>query len=518
MAPTGQSPPLTRESLGHFAYLHRVLTAPPDGAAWPGFYIPQADTMNFGLRFQIAFAAYAVAAAGLRTPAYTRPYVEALGAAIERMRDVRVWGYWRRATPASGGESAEPAGHLAVLLAPHGRAAGPLPPPADPIVQDNVQYSGHFGTLLGLYERAGGDDRYDRPFDLVDPESGVRFTYTHGMVAARLVEQMRANYFHGVACEPSCAYVPCNNHAMTANALHDATHGTDYAAANADWLAWVRRKMVLRGPAFRGLFGACFLRDAGVAAPVAFQFTDSWGLAFLLPFDRPLVRRLYPRFRARLSTAPAFRLPDGRPARYVGSAPLCERMEISDVALNTGFGRIVACGLGDTATAARLAAYAVAAFDRRWIGDELVYAGAPRTLYSTALYALAGLVDGETALMHALFRAPRDPALAEGPALDRVASAVPGAPPDAPAPGVGVAEAAFDAAAGKLAIALAPLGADAAPDPRPLRLDCLRVPAVRAVTRDGAPWDDWSWDAASGHLTIAAPAGAAQRFVVACGA
>src|SRR5207253_2967631 len=124
---------------------------------WDGFYTPQADTMNFGMRFQLAFAAYAVAALGQRTPAYTRPYVEALGAALERMRDVRAWGYWRTATAEPG---AEPAGHVAVLLTPHrGRQVDrPLPPPADPVVQDNVQFSGHLGMMLGLSERAGGDD------------------------------------------------------------------------------------------------------------------------------------------------------------------------------------------------------------------------------------------------------------------------------------------------------------------------------------------------------------------------
>src|SRR5438105_784136 len=185
--------PLSRESLGHLAYLYRVLTgrapavetaAAPEAAEiedhqskienpkskiWDGFYTPQSDAMNFGLRFQLAFASYAVAALGLQTPAYTRPYIEALSAAIERMLDVRAWGYWRR--PA-GEPGAAPAGHVAVLLAPHGRPAGPLPPPADPVVQDNVQFSGHLGTMLGLYERTGGDDRYDRGFVLADPANG----------------------------------------------------------------------------------------------------------------------------------------------------------------------------------------------------------------------------------------------------------------------------------------------------------------------------------------------------------
>src|SRR4051812_5770416 len=111
------TPTLTRDSLGHLAYLHRVLTAgfsadaPPDNPQsairnpqWDGFYTPLADGMNFGLRFQLAFAAYAVAALGLHTPAYRRPGVAALGAAVERMRDVRAWGYWRVPVPNAEGE------------------------------------------------------------------------------------------------------------------------------------------------------------------------------------------------------------------------------------------------------------------------------------------------------------------------------------------------------------------------------------------------------------------------------
>jgi hypothetical protein len=496
--------PLSRESLGHLAYLRRVLTQPP--GQWDGFYTPQADAMNFGLRFQLAFASYAVAALGLHTPAYTRPYVEALGGALDRMLDVRAWGYWRPApTPATG--EARPGGHVAVLLAPHGRAAGPLPPPADPVVQDNVQFSGHLGTMLGLFERAGGDDRYDRGFRLADPASGVAYDYTHSGVAERIVSQMRANYFHGVACEPACAYVPCNNHAMTCNAIHDATHGTDYRAANADWLAWVRRKMVLRGPAGRGLFGACFLRDMGVATPVAFQFTDSWGLAFLLPFDRPLVRKLYSRFRKRLSRDKS--APGGV---YVGSAPICEKMEISDVALNTAFGLIVARGLGDRAVAERMATYAATTFDRRWAGPECFYAGAPRTLHSTALYTLGGLVDGEGRLLESLFHAPRDPALDTGPCLDSVSMDAPGAPTDG-ARHIGVAEARYDAPARTLHLTTEWLG-DAPPSAAPVLLTCLQVPAVAQVTCDGQPWAEWTHSADLQTLQIRAPAGARRQLTV----
>ncbi len=516
--PPAGAPALTPESLGHLAYLHRVLTGGPNAASsaatavpdlqsWDGFYTPLADGMNFGLRFQLAFAGYAVAALGLHTPAYLRPTVAALGAAIERMRDVRAWGYWR--PPVPGPEGTSGGGHVALLVGGHRRATGPPPPPGDPVVQDNVQFSGHLGTLLGLYERAGGDGRYDAGFVLDDPESGAHYEYTHSAVIERLVAQMRGNPFHGVACEPACAYVPCNNHAMTATALHDATHGTAYAAANADWLAWVRGRMVLHGPAARGLFGACYLRDLHLTAPVAFQFTDSWGLAFLLPFDRALVRRLYPRFRKRMSRAGA--------VRYVGSAPICAKMEISDVALNTAFGLIVARGLGDAATAAGMAAYAQTTFNRRWNGPELYYAGAPRTLHSTALYALADVTDPASDLLTRLFHAPRDPVLDRQPLLDCVTTGDPAAPPELrpPAPHCAIAAAAYDPAMHTLTLATQPLGDT--PPAGPVWLDCARVPVVGALTCDGAPYPYWTHDPATGRLHIQAAGDQAQRFAVLIG-
>src|SRR4029434_9362748 len=109
-------------------------------------------------------------------------------AAIERMLSVEAWGYWRAPQPqgnetdrngASGGLASS--GHVAVLLSPH--QSIPAGAPSDPIARDNLQYSGHLSTMLGLYEKLSGDDRYDSPFTLHDPESGVSYSYTHSQVA-----------------------------------------------------------------------------------------------------------------------------------------------------------------------------------------------------------------------------------------------------------------------------------------------------------------------------------------------
>lgn len=381
-------------------YLHGVLTQPL--GSWDGFYTPLSPSMNFALRYQLAFSAYAVAALSQHTPAYTAIYTEALRGAIEKMLHIDVWGYWRvppeKDDAPSGGMGSLSSGHVAVLLSPHQRAvAGP---PSDPIAHNNLQYSGHLSTMLGLYEKVSGDRRYDNTFTLRDPAGGIEYTYTHTRVAERIHAQMQATGFGGVCCEQGMAYVPCNNHAMASNNLHDALHGTDYREANGAWLKTVRDKMVLRGPALRGVFGTAYVKDLHMAAPVAFNFTDAWGLAFMLPFDRPLVRKLYSKFKKRsISDA-------GSEGSFVSSSPLSERMEISDVAINTGFGTILARGIGDVALANSLMSYAASAFGATWQDGRYFYKDAPRTLHSTALRAVAEAIVPGGAGFTRLFNDP----------------------------------------------------------------------------------------------------------------
>ena len=397
MRPPNPPPFLTLESLGHLNYLRSVLAQP--GGSWEGFYEPQSPSMNFALRYQLAFGAYAVAALAQRTPAYRAPYAEAMLGAIEKMLDVAAWGYWRAPAEESAAPALAQSGHLAVLASPHARR--PLGPPSDPIVRDNLQYSGHLSTMLGLYEKLTGDRGYDRPFTLTDPESSASYTYTHSEVAGRIHAQQLESPIGGVYCETGTAYVPCNNHALASNALHDAVHGTSYRTANARWLRTVRKRMVLHGPAIRGIFAVCYVRDLHTAAPVAFNFTDAWGLAFLLPFDRGLVRKLYPKFRRRVTRA-------GAEGAYLSSAPLSEKMEISDVAINTGFALVVARGIGDGELAGELAGYAKATFGAGWDGPRYLYSDAARTLHSTALYALAGAIEPGGESLARLFNAAPD--------------------------------------------------------------------------------------------------------------
>jgi hypothetical protein len=252
---------------------------------------------------------------------------------------------------------------------------------------------------------------------------------------------------------------------MASNTLHDALHGTRYRDANTGWLKTVRSKLVLKGPALRGVFGTAYMKDLGLATPVAFNFTDAWGLAFMIPFAQPLVRKLYGKFKRR-AVAKA-----GADGAYVGSSPMSERMEISDVAINTGFGLALARGMGDLALADNLSRYSARAFGASWRGGSYLYADAPRTLHATALYALAEAVEPGGRSFARLFNDPPKPGADREPYLSSVACE---------AGRIGVSQARFDESERTLHIALRQVG-----DPVALRAGSPAPATATACNLEG---------------------------------
>lgn len=381
---------LSQRDLGHLKYLQKLTLQPLD--QWEGFYRSPSEGMNFGLRFQIAFAGYALYALARRTPAYQTPYAEALKALTERMLAAPVWTYWfgaavRAEKPAS---PIAPSGRALEVL--HSRLGLSHTISPDPCQQGNVQYSGHLASLLGFYQLLSGDSRYDETgFDLfaTGPSQSYRYHYTYSSLIERLQAQMQENHFGGVCCEPGRAYAACNNHACIANVLYDHLYATNKAEVNRQWGAWVENRMLTGGargdgplPAPNGLLSVAYMPDLHLALPVSFNLTDAWGLAFMAAWQPDLVKQIYPRLRRRLKKGPGQTL-------YLSSVSINQKVEISSVALNTAFAAVLAREMGDTPTYTGL---------RNWADNTLspvedapgrYYAGAVPAPYVTALFALA---------------------------------------------------------------------------------------------------------------------------------
>lgn len=336
--------------LAYLTSFERLALQPRD--QWRGFFTPRSEAMNFGLRFQLAFPCYAVAAIGHALPATRARCLPIMAALIERMIDPQAWRYWAGATGS-----------------------------ADPVGQANIQYSGHLGHMIGLYELLGGDDRFDQPFHF--HASGRSVSYTHATLAAALHDQMRANRYHGIDCEPGNTYVACTDHALWSNVLHDRLHGTDYAAVNPLWLSFMQQRLCFRGPRVlgRGAFSAIYLTRLNLAAPLGLNFMDSWSLALLAPLapdlTRALAERLWPRLRWL-----------DRETACLPSATIWTRMEGSDTAVNTGFAYVLATELGDHGRAAALLRYAEQRLQPVEQGGARLLMGGLAAPYTTALFAL----------------------------------------------------------------------------------------------------------------------------------
>ena len=319
---------------------------------WRGFFMPRSDNMNFGLRFQLAFPCYAVASISHALPTTRDRCLTVIAALIERMIDPVIWRYWLRATGS-----------------------------VDPVRQANIQYSGHLGHMIGLFELLGGDDRFDQPFTF--SAEGRSVSYTHHTLAAALHDQMQRNRYHGIDCEPGNTYVACTDHALWSNVLHDRLHGTRYAAVNDRWLQFMQRRLCFGGPRVlgRGAVSAIYFTRLDLAAPLGLNFMDSWSLALLAPLapalTRSLAARLSPRLRWHAKTS-----------ALLPSATIWTRMEGSDTAVNTGFAYLLAVELADQRRADALLRYAEQQLQPIEGNGARLFMGGLAAPYTTALFAL----------------------------------------------------------------------------------------------------------------------------------
>lgn len=343
--------PLTRRSAdaGHAEALFRFLldAARRPLADWSVYQPPRFEAGNFGLRFQVAFHGYALAALSERLGVPASEVGPALRALVERFLEPRVWRYWLARGPA-----------------------------LDPVFPHNVQYSGHLAQLIGIYERLTGDRRFDQPF-LLDDGVASRHEYTHERVVAAIARQMAANRCHGVTCEPGTVYVACNLHAALALLLFDLAHATDHRPLVTAWTSWARQRMVRRRG---GVFQVAYLTERDMVIPVNVHVMDAWSMAFLSPVAPDLFEALYPRFRRELVWR------DGvarLPARWPNAL-----LEIADEALTSAFAFVAAREAGDEESAEGLRRYASERLGLAARDGRVACWSARYSLLITALYAL----------------------------------------------------------------------------------------------------------------------------------
>jgi len=216
-------PSLDHTQLAHIRHMIRLARQIPGEWAYMGTAEPSQEGFDC-YRYQLAFMVYTLALAQYhRTPAYRELYRDTIQKLIEKMLRYEVWGYWE--TTSRGSKILNPA--LEKL------EEGNI----DPVLRQNIMYSGHLLMMVGLYEMLYQDGTYDRPNSLTFQFHPVfrgfgrqEFHYDFKSLTRVIYSEFERNQYIGVECEPNGVFMFCNQFPILGFMLYDATHGTDIAA------------------------------------------------------------------------------------------------------------------------------------------------------------------------------------------------------------------------------------------------------------------------------------------------
>jgi hypothetical protein len=214
---------LDDKTLGHLRHIVNLSRQIPGDWSDMGPYDPSQEGDD-AYRYQLAYMCYALGLAQYHhTPAYRELWRDTTARLIDKMMRWEVWGYWELTS--RGSKVIDP--DLTKL------GDGWI----DPVIRQNVMYSGHLLMMTGLYDMFYRDKRFDRPgaltfqfrpvFRGMGPED---FPYDHGKLTETIYKEFERNEFIGCECEPNGIFVYCNQFPILGFMHYDHTHGTDYAA------------------------------------------------------------------------------------------------------------------------------------------------------------------------------------------------------------------------------------------------------------------------------------------------
>ena len=196
-------PKLTTQQAGHLRHFHNLSSA-LDGE-WPhmGTQEPAQEFLD-AYRYQLATMTYAAGVAHYhRLPVMRSLFKSLIRRLIYKMLRREVWGYWFLTS------------HSGPVVDPD--LKGMRQPWADPIVHENIMYSGHLLLMTSLYAMLFDDDEFERPGSLtfkwnplfwgMGPEV---FQYDNRSLQLAILKEMERNEWVGVCCEPNLVFVVCN--------------------------------------------------------------------------------------------------------------------------------------------------------------------------------------------------------------------------------------------------------------------------------------------------------------------
>jgi hypothetical protein len=276
-------PKLDRKQAGHLRHFHN-LVAQPDGE-WHHFGSQEAQQeWDDAFRYQLATMCYAAGAAHYhRLPAMRTMFKTLMRRMIHKMLRREVWGYWF--TTSHGGSLLDP--DLKELRKPW----------ADPVINENIMYSGHLLLMTSLYAMLFDDDEFERPGSLTFRWNPLfwgfkeDFVYDNRSLQEAIFKQMEANDWVGVCCEPNAIFVVCNQFPIIARRYNDVRDGTNVVS---DVLQKYEAALKHKGMIGKdGLYASFFALKQGRAIPARQGAHTAWANAFMNSWNPEAVHALY---------------------------------------------------------------------------------------------------------------------------------------------------------------------------------------------------------------------------------
>jgi Linalool dehydratase/isomerase len=345
---------LDDKQLGHLRFIANV--ADQKFNDWSKMDSSEAGQGGFdAYRYQLAMMSYATNLANYHyTPAYRELHQRTTDRLIAKMLRFDVWSFWEQVS--QGAKMFDPD---LVKLSEGWR---------DPVIKQNIMYSGHLMQMVATYAMLYDSDKYERPGAITFVHDPVgrglgkeEFVYDAGKLAAVLRDQFEAGGYAGIECEPNAIFAECNQHPILGFKLHDRRNGTRYFdEVSASYKkTFDEQKFIDRA---NGSFMRFKLVRQNKVLAAEMPWNDGWAGIFMHAWSRQDVEDIYPLLRKKYVVRQAD-----------GTAVIPFKKPSVLFSWDNGFFAALAAEVGDKETVQAMLAYADKQWSPTWIDGGLHY-------------------------------------------------------------------------------------------------------------------------------------------------
>ncbi|KAK7063657.1 Ldi domain-containing protein [Favolaschia claudopus] len=278
---------LSLKQAGHIRHIYNLATTRP--GEWPRMssMIPGQEYFD-ALRYQLGHMTYAMGAAHYhRLPALRSVFKSLFESLISRMLEKDVWTFWYNTS--QSGKLSDP--QIKELLKPR----------ADPVLTENIMYSGHLFMMSALHAMLFDDDKYDEPDSFVfnwEPlfwgMGSERFSYNRTSLQKAIMDEFEREKWIGVCCEPNCVFIICNQFPIIGIRYTDVRNGTNIVDGVIEnyTAAWKGKDGFVQDD---GLFIRMMRSKHGDRVLEQSVSFTAWACAFMNAWNSEQVQALYPK-------------------------------------------------------------------------------------------------------------------------------------------------------------------------------------------------------------------------------